>query len=252
MMSALIYTQILFFGILYSVSAVLFMILYSFCVFFRPEKVRKMMRCVILGLGHVTVRIAVKPYIRVITEQNGDASSLPASAVYLCNHRAASDAFLVSEIKTARPAFQIMKSWPMQLPFLGLCARIGGYFSMEGLSYEMILQKCRRLLLEEKSPLIVYPEGTRSGSRELGQFHGTFFRVAKDLDLPVVPVAIAGNEKIPDLKFKLHPGRIRIKVLETIPAETVRELSLFKLKVLVRTMLLKELEQLDERLDAHE
>lgn len=252
MISFLVYTQILILGILYSVPAILFALLYSVIVCFRKQKVHRMMRRAILGLGKLTVKCAIRPWVRVVTEQEHTAGSRPERAVYICNHRSASDAFLVSEIKTSRPAFQVMKGWPMRLPVLGQCARAGGYFSITGLAYEEILERCRELLVAEKAPVFVYPEGTRSGSREIGQFHGTFFRIAKDLELPIVPVAIAGNEKIPDLSFRIHPGLIRIKVLDTIDVQTVRELSLYKLKSLVREKLSQELAQLDERLSQHD
>ena len=67
-----------------------------------------------------------------------------------------------------------------------------------------------------------------------------------------MPVAIAGNENIPDLKFKLHCGRIKIRVLKSIPAQQVKEMPLFTLKNLVRNRLIEETRLLDERLDNNE
>ena len=210
-----------------------------------------MMRRIIWGLGYVTVRWSIRPFVKVETEYE-DAAEKVGAAVYVCNHRAASDAFLVSEIRTSKAAFQVMKGWPMRLPFLGICARVGGYFSITEQSFEETLERSRQLMIGEKAPVFVYPEGTRSGSRQINQFHGTFFRIARELELPIVPVAIAGNENIPDLKFRLHCGRIKIRVLKSIPAEQVKEMPLFTLKNLVRSRLIEETRLLDERLDNNE
>lgn len=251
MISVLAYTLIVLLGGLYCIPAISFMLIFALLNFYNPLRIRRMMRRIILGLGRVTVRLAMRPFVKVETEYE-DSSENPGTAVYICNHRSASDAFLVSEVRTDVIGFQVMKGWVIHLPFLGLCSKIGGYFSITEQSFEETLEKSRQLMLNEKAPVFVYPEGTRSGSRKINQFHGTFFRIAKELDLPIVPVAIAGNENIPDLNFKLHCGRIKIKVLKSIPREQVKELSLFALKNLVRNRLIEETGLLDERLDNHE
>lgn len=251
MISVLAYSLILVLGVLYSTWAVIYMLFYALLNCRSPRRIRRRMRRVILGLGRVTVRVAMRPFVQVYTEYE-DEDEVIGPAVYICNHRSASDAFLVSEVRTREVGFQVMKSWPMKLPFLGLCARIGGYFSIADKPYEETLEKSRKMLLEEASPVFVYPEGTRSGNRNINQFHGTFFRIAQALELPIVPVAIAGNENIPDLKFRMHCGTVRIKVLKSIPAEQVKSMKLYTLKNLVRERLAEECRLLDERLDKNE
>lgn len=251
MISILAYALILFLGVLYSIGAVVFMLFYALFNCRSPRRISRMMRRVVLGLGRVTVRVAMRPFVKVCTEYEDENESV-GPAIYICNHRSASDAFLVSEIKTREIGFQVMKGWPMRLPFLGLCARIAGYFAVTDHSFEETLSKSRKMLLEEGSPVFVYPEGTRSGNRTINQFHGTFFRVAQALELPIVPVAIAGNENIPDLKFRMHCGTIKIRVLKSIPSEQVKSMKLYTLKNLVRERLTVETRLLDERLDNDE
>ncbi len=50
-------------------------------------------------------------------------------------------------------------------------------------------------LLEGKSAMI-FPEGTRSMDGQLGDFKATFAQIAKDTNVPVVPVAIDGAYKV--------------------------------------------------------
>jgi long-chain acyl-CoA synthetase len=47
-------------------------------------------------------------------------------------------------------------------------------------------------VLKRKKNLIIFPEGTRSKSGELGDFKKTFAILSKELGIPVVPVAIVG------------------------------------------------------------
>lgn len=251
MVSFIVYTRMLVLGVLYTVPAVLFVLIYAFFVLFNTVKVRRMMRLIILGFGKLMVRVAIAPYVKVITEYE-DHKETPQVAIYICNHRSASDAFLVSTVKTVVPAFQVMKGWPMKIPVLGLCAKVAGYFPVTEQSFEETCQKSRELLLGEQAPVFIYPEGTRSGNRSINQFHGTFFRIAKELALPIVPVAIAGNENIPDLKFRIRRGTVMVKVLKAIPAETVCGMSLYALKNMVRNRLAEETRLMDERLDGND
>ena len=166
MLSVIIYAQILLLAVPYVAAALAALLIGGICCGFRPLAIRRFMRRLILGLGHVVVRAAIRPWIRVVVD-SGMGNTVPEGAVCICNHRSASDAFLVSQIRTARPAAQAMKGWPMRLPILGWCAKVGGYFSVADSSYEESLEFCRKLLIEEKTAIFVYPEGTRSGSRAL-------------------------------------------------------------------------------------
>ncbi|MBO5992255.1 MAG: hypothetical protein J6R00_11440 [Lentisphaeria bacterium] len=65
-------------------------------------------------------------------------------------------------------------------------------------------------------------------------------------------MAIAGNENIPDLKFRIRRGTVMVKVLKAIPAETVCGMSLYALKNMVRNRLAEETRLMDERLDGND
>ena len=97
----------------------------------------------------------------------------------------------------------------MRLPFFGFFAGIGEYLDITSMNYEQAKERAA-YLLGQHVPLFVFPEGTRSGSREMNQFHGTFFRIAKELSCPLIPVAITGNERIPSRDSRITCGRIRI------------------------------------------
>jgi 1-acyl-sn-glycerol-3-phosphate acyltransferase len=66
--------------------------------------------------------------------------------------------------------------------------------------------------------LIIYPEGHRSRDAEMQPFKKGAFRIAVDVGLPILPVAIAGTERAWKPGDRLvHGGRCRMVVHEPIP-----------------------------------
>jgi 1-acyl-sn-glycerol-3-phosphate acyltransferase len=65
--------------------------------------------------------------------------------------------------------------------------------------------------IKNGTSVIFFPEGTRSKTRELLPFRKGAFRLAYDLDLPLLPVTINGTDKVwPTGTFNLFPGNVDI------------------------------------------
>ena len=248
-LSVIVYLQMFVCGVIYCAIALPALLVYAICVGFRGERTAPMVRRLILYFGKTMIFVAIRPYVRVRVE---DASGEPPekSAVFVLNHRSASDPFLVASVPMAAAPAQAVNGWPMRLPFFGFFARYGHYLDVTKVPYEETREKTLQLL-QAGVPIFVFPEGTRSGGQHMNQFHGTFFRIAKEAGVPIVPVAIAGNEKIPDRNFRMSPGRILVRRLPRIPAETVQATPLFKLKEMVRNRLMEETRKMDEELSHH-
>ena len=89
--------------------------------------------------------------------------------------------------------------------------------------------------------MVMFPEGTRSASRTMGQFHGAAFRLALQCGAPLVPVCLTGNENIPRKgSLKLVPGHIRVRRLDPPRPEEVLGMTPFKLKNRVRAIIAEE------------
>ena len=201
------------------------------------------MRLFILWYGKAIIYISWRPYVHVSYED--PFHSLSGKGIYIFNHRSSSDPFLVAAI-TNQPIVQVVNHWPMQLPFFGIFAAIAGYLDITTVSYEETLEWAKKRIIEEEAPIAVFPEGTRSGNCTVNQFHGTFFRIAKALDCPLIPVAISGNEKCPSRNFKMSRGNIKIRKLAPIPQDIIRKTPPFQLKNLVRDILIRETALMDE------
>jgi len=75
----------------------------------------------------------------------------------------------------------------------------------------------------------------------MGQFHGAVFRAASRGAVPIVPLCVIGNERIPTKKFVLHRGTIRIRKLNAVYYEEYKDMTPFQLKNYIRNIIANEL-----------
>lgn len=189
---------------------------------------QKTLRFLALYYGKIIIfgfaRILVK--VKFIDSSEGKPADIPC--VYVVNHRSASDAFLMGVLQCE--FVQIVNLWPFKIPILGLCARLAGYLSIRSMSFNDFSKECKLLFLDNIS-IIGFPEGTRSLSSQMGQFHSSLFRVAKENKLKIVPLCILGNEDKP-LRGSLiiNPGNIEIHQLPAIDHNEYENFSSFELK----------------------
>ena len=166
--------------------------------------------------------------------------------IFVCNHRAASDAFLMSVLP--HEAIQVVNVWPFRLPVLGYYARMAGYLNINKLSPELFLEKALKLLRENVS-IIFFPEGTRSIGRQMGNFHGSAFRLALRAKIPIVPLCISGSENTPPKgSLLMRPGTVRVRRLAAIPWKDYKDLNVFALKNKVREIISNELAFIENRI----
>jgi 1-acyl-sn-glycerol-3-phosphate acyltransferase len=188
--------------------------------------------------GLVIDRILPHPFVRIICEKATEENA-PVPCIYVCNHRSASDPFLMGLLPYEM--VQIANIWPFRLPVLGFYARRAGYLSVNEMPVEEFYEKAGRLLTDGVS-LVAFPEGTRAAPGQVGPFHSAVFRLAMQCRTPIVPLCISGNERIPPRGTGwLDPGVIRVRRLAAIRPETYRDWSAFHLKMHVRDRIVAEL-----------
>ncbi len=210
-----------------------FGIILIFIRIFSSQRVaQKVLRFLIVCYGRIIIygfaRILVK--VEFIDSSQGRHAHDPC--VYVSNHRSASDAFLMGVLPGE--FVQIVNLWPFKLPILGLCARLAGYLSVRSMPFDDFSKECKKLFSNNIS-IVGFPEGTRSSSSQMGQFHGTLFRVAKENQLKIVPLCILGNEDKPLRgSLKIIPGSVEVHKLPAIGYKEYKDLSNFKFKQYIR------------------
>ncbi|HUI92989.1 MAG TPA: lysophospholipid acyltransferase family protein [Chitinivibrionales bacterium] len=83
--------------------------------------------------------------------------------------------------------------------------------------------------------LVLFPEGTRSVSGDVGEFKRGSFTLALEAGVPVVPVTIRGTRDIlPKRSGRFRPGTATLVIGDPIPPAQFEELDKTKLSELVR------------------
>lgn len=137
---------------------------------------------------------------------------------------------------------QVLNIWPARIPVLKFIASQAGYLKVREMPFDEFLEKGTKLLKEGCS-VIAFPEGTRSGNREMGQFHGSAFRLAQHDSVKIVPIVLAGNKEIPPRgSALLRPGHIVVSKLPSVKPEQYAGMNPYRLKTLVRETIRQHLE----------
>ncbi len=134
----------------------------------------------------------------------------------------------------------VMKEELRKVPTLGkACESMGHVFidRAKPKAAAAALQKGQDELLEGES-LIFFPEGSRSENGSLGGFKRGAFVVAKEMQLPILPITVKGTESIlPSNTLNLMPGRAEITIHQPIAAEVVKESTATALRSSARSVI---------------
>lgn len=215
----------------------------AFISLFAPKRfVMKRFRRSISWYGK-GITMVLFPFIRLCYEDRSK-NNPQEPYIFVCNHRAASDAFLMSVLP--HEAVQVVNIWPFRIPVIGFFARFAGYLNIRMMSHELFLEKAFKLL-GEKVSIIFFPEGTRSGGKQIGNFHGSAFRLALSSKASIVPLCIMGNENMPPKgSWLMRPGTIIVRSLPAIEWQDYRDMNVFSLKNMVREIISRELSLMEK------
>lgn len=77
--------------------------------------------------------------------------------------------------------------------------------------------------LQNGHSILMFPEGTRSKGQGIGSFKSGFVRIAKDSNVPIVPIAIRGTSDIMEKNNnKIRPAHVHISILPSYSKETIQ------------------------------
>lgn len=152
------------------------------------------------------------------------AEKLPEGRyVFISNHRSAFDPLIVFNKLAGCDLGFISKPSNMKIPVVGKVAYGAGCLGIDRENDRNALKTiitAANYLKNDVCSVAIYPEGTRSHSAELLEFHAGSFKIAQKANVPVVVSSIRGSEAI--THRILRGTDVYIDILEVIPAEEVK------------------------------
>lgn len=140
------------------------------------------------------------------------------SYVIVANHQSAYDIIMVYGSLPVDFRW-IMKQELRNVPLLGFACEKAGHIFIDRSSARKAwrsIQAAKEILTGGTS-VVIFPEGHRSGSREMGPFKHGAFKIAFDLGLPMLPVSISGTCDVMQKGLEsLKPGRATLTIHEPI------------------------------------
>src|SRR5688572_376069 len=132
------------------------------------------------------------------------------AVIIVPNHQTYADPALVT-IPVRRPVYYMAWSRLFDIPVFGAFIRILRAFPVQIESSDPKATRDAVRLLQEGHAVMIFPEGQRSADGTVGRFKPGAFRLATTLDVPILPVTIAGgHESWPRGRIVPRPANITI------------------------------------------
>ena len=147
------------------------------------------------------------------------------SYVVVANHQSTYDILLVYGYLPLDFKW-VMKIELRKMPFVGFACEKMGHIYVDRRNRKasiLAMQEARDKLVNGTS-VFFFPEGTRSNGSDLIPFKKGAFRMARDLQLPILPVSIDGADDImPKGSVRIMPGTINMTFHEPITVEEINQ-----------------------------
>ncbi len=140
------------------------------------------------------------------------------SYVFCSNHTSIFDVFLIYGY-IGVPFKWIMKKELEKIPFVGWACKAAGFLFIDrkkGRRAFNTLQQAKNIFSGGVS-LVIFPEGTRTRNGEIGKFKRGAFEIAREMELPIIPMRIDGGFYImPYNRLYPYPGTLKLTILPEI------------------------------------
>ncbi|MBQ8832619.1 MAG: 1-acyl-sn-glycerol-3-phosphate acyltransferase [Paludibacteraceae bacterium] len=152
--------------------------------------------------------------IKVTGQDNVDPKQ---SYVFVANHQSFLDVFAVYGWLPNNFKW-LMKKEIRKVPFVGTACAVAGHIFVDRSNPRAALQSMDHIKKElvDGISTVIFPEGTRTKTGEMGRFKQGAFKIAMDMGLPVVPLSLGGFFKAmpsgqafanPRARVSLHIGK---------------------------------------------
>ena len=166
----------------------------------------------------------------------GDEHRCDSRVIYAIKHQSAWDT-ITTHLLIDDPAIAL-KQELTKVPIFGACLRHAGMITIDrghGTKAIRSLIGGARQAIDRGSPVVIFPEGTRTPPGERRAYHPGVAALYKQLALPVVPVALNSGLFWGRRSFVKRSGTISVAFLEPIPPGLERKAFMAELERRIET-----------------
>lgn len=142
------------------------------------------------------------------------ADNIPAGpAMVMCKHQSAWETIALQHIFP--PQVWVLKREVLRLPFFGWAIATLSPIAIDRgnrTQAQKYLMEAGRDRLDKGFWIVIFPEGTRVPPGQRGRYNTGGARLAADLNIPIIPVALNSGEFWPRNSFSKWPGMIDVVV----------------------------------------
>ena len=115
------------------------------------------------------------------------------SYVFVANHQSFLDVFAVYGWLPNNFKW-LMKKELRKIPFVGTACAVAGHIFVDRSNPRAAMESLKyiKAQLHDGISTVIFPEGTRTKTGEMGRFKQGAFKIAMDMELPVVPISLSG------------------------------------------------------------
>lgn len=140
------------------------------------------------------------------------------SYIVVANHQSNYDIFLIYGWLGIDFKW-VMKMELRKVPGIGIsCEKIGHIF-IDRTNTQVAIESMNKVKqkLVNGTSVVIFPEGSRSKTGEMGPYKRGAFRLAFDIGLPILPITLIGTHDIlPAKTFNLFPGKAKMIIHKPI------------------------------------
>ena len=145
----------------------------------------------------------------------------------VCNHRSFYDPLMILHYLKGENIAFVSKPSNLAIPMIGDIAYAAGFLPIDRENDRNALRSILTAADYLKRGLCsigIFPEGTRTRTGKMGEFHPGSFKIAQRAGVPLVIACVQDTEKA-SRRTLLLPTRVYLDILEVLPPEQVKAMS---------------------------
>jgi len=144
--------------------------------------------------------------------------------VFVSNHRSLFDIPVLQRFVPNDFSFVFKKeiAW---VPLFGWQMQLGPHIIVDRKNPEKAMksiEKAKKMLVQRKISVLLFPEGTRSKTDEMLPFKRGAFHLAAQVGFPIIPVTVSGTKNLFQKKpFRINSGKVTLNFDKPISADNI-------------------------------